>query len=477
MSTGEVTQKNKIFCNYPIFVNEMKLKKVYVCSNCGANSPKWVGNCPSCQEWNTYVEEIVDSSDKSSLVQRELRAQKKGPKPVPLQNVKPLPIERLIFPDEEFNRTLGGGIVPGSLILIGGQPGIGKSTLMMQLALNTKYKVLYVSGEESEEQIKMRADRIGIKQNNVFILTETNLPFVLDEIRELNPQIVILDSIQTLSMPEIESIQGSVTQVRECTAEIQRYAKSSGIPFILIGHINKEGLIAGPKVLEHIVDVVLQFEGDALHAYRIVRTRKNRFGSTDEMGIYEMQSNGLRQISNPSELLLSQTDENLSGSVVCATMEGMRPLLLEVQALVSTAIYGTAQRSVTTFDLRRLSMLLAVLEKRGGLKFFTYDVFLNIAGGLKIADPALDLAVVAALVSSLRDIPIPKDFAFAGEIGLSGEIRAISRIEQRIQEAERLGFTQIFIPKNNMKSISKTKFKIKVKGFNRVLDVLGELFG
>ena len=454
----------------------MKLKKVYVCSNCGANSPKWIGNCPSCQEWNTYIEEIVDSSDKYSSSQRELRSQKKGPKPVSLQNVKPLPVERLSFPDEEFNRTLGGGIVPGSLILIGGQPGIGKSTLMMQLALNTKYKVLYVSGEESEEQIKMRADRIGIKQNNVFILTETNLPFVLDEIKELGPQIVIIDSIQTLSMPEIESIQGSVSQVRECTAEIQRYAKSSGIPFILIGHINKEGLIAGPKVLEHIVDVVLQFEGDALHAYRIIRTRKNRFGSTDEMGIYEMQSNGLRQISNPSELLLSQTEENLSGSVVCATMEGMRPLLLEVQALVSTAIYGTAQRSVTTFDLRRLSMLLAVLEKRGGLKFSTFDVFLNIAGGLKIADPALDLAVVVALVSSLQDIPIHKDYAFAGEIGLSGEIRAISRIEQRIHEAERLGFTQIFIPKNNMKSISKTKFKIKVKAFSRVIDVLGELF-
>lgn len=455
----------------------MKLKKVYTCTNCGATSPKWIGNCPSCQEWNTYVEEIIEAPSKAQEIQKEFRAKKSSSRPIPLATVQPLPIARLVFPDEEFNRTLGGGLVPGSIILIGGQPGIGKSTLMMQLALHISAKVLYVSGEESEEQIKMRADRIGIRQNNVFILTETNLPSVLEEIKVLTPDLVIIDSIQTLSLPEIESIQGSVTQVRECTAEIQRFAKTSGIPFILIGHINKEGLIAGPKVLEHIVDVVLQFEGDALHAYRIIRTRKNRFGSTDEMGIYEMQSNGLRQISNPSELLLSQTEENLSGSVVCATMEGMRPVLLEVQALVSTAIYGTAQRSVTTFDLRRLSMLLAVLEKRAGLKFSIYDVFLNIAGGLKISDPALDLAVIVSLVSSLQDIPIPKDSAFAGEIGLSGEIRAISRIEQRIHEAERLGFTQIFVPKNNLKAVSKSKYKIKVKGFNRVTDVLGDLFG
>nr|MBP8941364.1 DNA repair protein RadA [Saprospiraceae bacterium] len=300
---------------------------------------------------------------------------------------------------------------------------------------------------------------------------------VLEEITLLQPELVIIDSIQTLSLSTLESIHGSVTQVRECTAEIQRYAKSTGIPFILIGHINKEGLIAGPKVLEHIVDVVLQFEGDALHAYRIIRTRKNRFGSTDEMGIYEMQSSGLRQISNPSELLLSQTDENLSGSVVCATMEGMRPVLLEVQALVSTAIYGTAQRSVTTYDLRRLSMLLAVLEKRGGLRFSSLDVFLNIAGGLKIVDPALDLGVVAALVSSMQDLPVSKNIAFAGEIGLSGEIRAVSRIEQRIQEAERLGFDKILIPKNNLKGLAKNKYKINILGFSKVADALSELFG
>ncbi|MEP7268151.1 MAG: DNA repair protein RadA [Saprospiraceae bacterium] len=455
----------------------MKLKKVFSCTNCGANSPKWIGNCPSCNEWNTYIEEIVESPTKLDTLKKQFRMQKPQNRPIPLLSVQKIAEKRNTTPDGEFNRTLGGGIVPGSLILIGGQPGIGKSTLMLQIALNIKSKVLYVSGEESEEQIKMRADRIGIKQNNVFVLTETNLPDVIAEITELKPELVIIDSIQTLSMPDIESIQGSVTQVRECTAEIQRFAKSTGIPFILIGHINKEGLIAGPKVLEHIVDVVLQFEGDALHAYRIIRTRKNRFGSTDEIGIYEMQSNGLREISNPSEMLLSQTEENLSGSVVCATLEGMRPLLLEVQALVSTAIYGTAQRSVTTFDLRRLSMLLAVLEKRGGLKFSMYDVFLNIAGGLKIADPALDLAVVVALVSSLQDIPIPKDSVFAGEIGLSGEIRAISRIEQRIQEAERLGFNTIYIPKNNMKAISKSKFKIKVHGHSKVNDVLSEVFG
>jgi DNA repair protein RadA/Sms len=455
----------------------MKLKKVYNCSQCGAQSAKWIGNCPSCGEWNTYVEEIVEASSKSTQIQKQLRSQKHNLKPVLLNSISQSAEKRLVTTDNEFNRALGGGIVNGSIILIGGQPGIGKSTLMMQLALQLKAKVLYVSGEESEEQIKMRADRIGIKYDNCYILTETELPGILDEITVLKPDMVIIDSIQMLSMPSIDSIQGSVTQVRECTAEIQRFAKSTGIPFILIGHINKEGLIAGPKVLEHIVDVVLQFEGDALHAYRILRTRKNRFGSTDEMGIYEMQSNGLRQIANPSELLLSQTDENLSGSAVCATMEGMRPVLLEIQALVSTAIYGTAQRSATTYDIRRLSMLLAVLEKRLGLRFSTFDVFLNIAGGLKITDPALDLAVVAALVSSMQDIPIAKNIAFAGEVGLSGEIRAVSRIEQRIQEAERLGFTKILIPKNNLKGITKAKFQIKITGFSKVNDALGELFG
>lgn len=455
----------------------MKLKKVYNCSNCGAQSAKWIGNCPSCGEWNTYMEEIVEANSKSTQIQKQLRSQKHTLKPVLLNTISQSAEKRLVTSDNEFNRALGGGIVNGSIILIGGQPGIGKSTLMMQLALQLKSKVLYVSGEESEEQIKMRADRIGIKYDNCYILTETELPGILEEITILKPDMVIIDSIQMLSMPSIDSIQGSVTQVRECTAEIQRFAKSSGIPFILIGHINKEGLIAGPKVLEHIVDVVLQFEGDALHAYRILRTRKNRFGSTDEMGIYEMQTNGLRQIANPSELLLSQTDENLSGSAVCATMEGMRPVLLEIQALVSTAIYGTAQRSATTYDIRRLSMLLAVLEKRLGLRFSTFDVFLNIAGGLKITDPALDLAVVAALVSSMQDIPIAKNIAFAGEVGLSGEIRAVSRIEQRIQEAERLGFTKILVPKNNLKGITKAKYQIKITGFSKVNDALGELFG
>lgn len=456
----------------------MKLKKVFICKNCGTKSPKWVGNCHTCGEWNTYIEEIEEVTNKAESTQKSLRTQKKSiSKPIPLKQVLPNAQERLVTIDAEFNRALGGGIVPGSLILIGGQPGIGKSTLMMQLALQLRSKVLYVTGEESEEQIKMRADRLGPIHENVLIYTETDLDAILNQVNLLKPDLVIIDSIQTLSLASLDSIHGSVTQVRECTSEIQQFAKSSGTPFIIIGHINKEGLIAGPKVLEHIVDVVLQFEGDALHAYRIVRTRKNRFGSTDEMGIYEMQSNGLRQITNPSELLLSQTEENLSGSAVCATMEGLRPVLLEVQALVSTSAYGTAQRSVTTYDLRRLSMLLAVLEKRSGFKFAVYDVFLNIAGGLKISDPALDLAVIIAIVSSLQDIPIPKNVAFAGEIGLSGEIRAVSRIEQRIQEAERLGFIKIMIPQNNMKNIAKSKFKIKVMGFSKVNDALSETFG
>ncbi len=455
----------------------MKLKKVYYCSNCAAKSPKWIGHCPSCDQWNTYVEEIVDVSKPGDALQKAFRSQKPGVKPVLLADIQKSAEKRLITPDHELNRALGGGIVQGSLILIGGQPGIGKSTLMMQLALNLKAKILYVSGEESEEQIKMRADRMGLVPNSCYILTETDLTRVLDEIQVLEPELVIIDSIQTLTLPSVESIQGSITQVRECTAEIQRFAKQSGIPFVLIGHINKEGMIAGPKVLEHIVDVVLQFEGDSLHAYRILRTLKNRFGSTDEMGLYEMQANGLRQIHNPSELLLSQTQENLSGSAVCATVEGMRPVLLEVQALVSTALYGTAQRSATTFDLRRLSMLLAVLEKRVGLRFSTYDVFLNIAGGLKINDPALDLAVVAALVSSLQDMAIDKNIAFAGEVGLSGEIRAVGRVEQRIQEAERLGFTRIYISTNNLKGLSKTKYKIKVTALGKVNDLLGDLFG
>ena len=455
----------------------MKLKKVYYCSNCAAKSPKWIGHCPSCDQWNTYVEEIVDVSKPGDALQKAFRSQKPGTKPVLLADIQKSAEKRLITPDHELNRALGGGIVQGSLILIGGQPGIGKSTLMMQLALSLKAKILYVSGEESEEQIKMRADRMGLVPNSCYILTETDLTRVLDEIQVLQPELVIIDSIQTLALPSVESIQGSITQVRECTAEIQRFAKQSGTPFVLIGHINKEGMIAGPKVLEHIVDVVLQFEGDSLHAYRILRTLKNRFGSTDEMGLYEMQANGLRQIHNPSELLLSQTQETLSGSAVCATVEGMRPVLLEVQALVSTALYGTAQRSATTFDLRRLSMLLAVLEKRVGLRFSTYDVFLNIAGGLKINDPALDLAVVAALVSSLQDMAIDKNIAFAGEVGLSGEIRAVGRVEQRIQEAERLGFTRIYISTNNLKGLSKTKYKIKITALGKVNDLLGDLFG
>jgi DNA repair protein RadA/Sms len=455
----------------------MRLKKVFICSQCGAASPKWIGHCPSCDAWNTYQEEVQTVIPNQDRLREEVLAKSKKSKPIPLHQVKNKENERIVTGDQEFNRALGGGIVPGSLVLVGGQPGIGKSTLMMQIAMNLPASVLYVSGEESEEQIKMRADRIGYHQQHVYLLTETTLPTILDEIKALKPDLVIIDSIQTLQDPAIDSIQGSITQVRECAAEIQRFAKVHKTPFILIGHINKEGLLAGPKVLEHIVDVVLQFEGDALHTYRIIRTRKNRFGSTDEMGIYEMQSQGLRPVLNPSELLLSQTEENLSGSVVAATVEGLRPVLLEVQALVSAAIYGTAQRSVTTFDLRRLNMLLAVLEKRGGLRFSQYDVFLNIAGGLKITDPALDLAVLAALVSSMQDIPIPKSAVFAGEVGLSGEIRSVGRLDQRIQEAERLGFTHFYIPTNNVKSIAKSKHKIKIIGFGKIHDFLDELFG
>ena len=453
------------------------IKKIFACTSCGAISPKWVGKCTSCGEWNTYVEEVIQKESKREERQRIWKGSKlEDPKPTPLNNIKTGTTQRLISPDEELNRVLGGGIVPGSLVLIGGQPGIGKSTLMLQLTLGLHARVMYVSGEESEEQIKMRADRVAEKHSDCYILTETNTSKIFQHAQNIEPDVIIIDSIQTLSAPHIDSTPGSISQVRETAGELQRFAKETNIPIFIIGHITKEGSIAGPKLLEHIVDVVLQFEGDQNYTYRILRTLKNRFGSTDEMGIYEMQSNGLRQVSNPSELLLSQKDEDLSGSAICSTIEGQRPILIEAQALVSRAVYGTPQRSATGFDLRRLSMLLAVLEKRCGFPFAMNDVFLNIAGGIRVDDPAIDLAIVSALISSLEDVSIPHDICFAGEVGLSGEIRTVNRIEQRIQEADRLGFREIYISKYNVKGLEEKKFTIKIKTVGKVDDLYQALF-
>ncbi len=453
------------------------IKKIFACSGCGATSPKWVGKCPSCGEWNTYVEEVIQKESKREERQRIWKGVKpEDAKPMALKDIKTGNTQRLVTPDEELNRVLGGGIVSGSLILIGGQPGIGKSTLMLQLTLGVNARVLYVSGEESEEQIKMRADRVAEKHSDCYILTETSTSKIFQHAQTLEPDVIIIDSIQTLAAPHIDSTPGSISQVRETAGELQRFAKEANIPIFIIGHITKEGSIAGPKLLEHIVDVVLQFEGDQNYTYRILRTLKNRFGSTDEMGIYEMQSDGLRQVSNPSELLLSQKDEDLSGSAICSTIEGQRPILIETQALVSRAVYGTPQRSATGFDLRRLSMLLAVLEKRCGFPFAMNDVFLNIAGGIRVDDPAIDLAIVSALISSLEDVSVPHDICFAGEVGLSGEIRTVNRIEQRIQEADRLGFREIFISKYNVKGLDDKKFKIKIRTIGKVEELYQTLF-
>jgi len=439
-----------------------------------------MGKCTSCGEWNTYHEEVIAKETKQEQKAKSWRSESpkilSGPKPVALPEIKAGNTQRLVTPDEELNRVLGGGIVSGSIVLIGGQPGIGKSTLMLQLALGVKAKVLYVSGEESEEQIKMRADRLGGGAADCYILTETNTDKILSHANQLAPNLIVIDSIQTLASPYIDSTPGSISQVRECAGTLQRFAKESNLPVIIIGHINKEGSIAGPKLLEHIVDAVLQFEGDRHYTYRILRTIKNRFGSTDEMGIYEMQANGLREVSNPSELLLSQKDEGLSGSGIAATMEGMRPILIETQALVSSAVYGNPQRSATGFDLRRLSMLLAVLEKRCGFHFGQHDVFLNIAGGIKVDDPAIDLAILSALISSLEDVAIPSDVCFAGEVGLSGEIRAVNRIDQRIQEADRLGFQEMYISKFNTKGLDTSRYKIRLRTVSKIKEVYHLLF-
>jgi len=449
-----------------------KSKSVYVCQNCGVESPKWVGRCSSCQEWNTFVEEIVTKNTEKV----EIPFQEQS-KPKLISEITSLQEKRIDTGNSEFNRILGGGMVPGSLILIGGEPGIGKSTLALQIALSIdSYKTLYVTGEESEQQLKLRSDRLNLKNENCYILNETSIENIFLHIKDLNPDLIIIDSIQTMITTGIESSPGSVSQVRECASSILKMAKRSSKPVILIGHINKEGNLAGPKVMEHIVDTVLLFEGDRNHLYRILRASKNRFGSTSEMGIYEMQHTGLRVVENPSELLLSHSNESLSGIAVSASIEGIRPFLIETQALVSSAVYGTPQRSSTGFDLRRLSMLLAVLEKKAGFKLSSKDVFLNIAGGIKVNDTAIDLAVICAILSSDVNIPIDKAYCFAGEISLAGEIRPINRIEQRILEAEKLGFKKIFVSKGNKKGFTKSKYKIETLFVNKVEEVLKQLF-
>ncbi|RZM23744.1 MAG: DNA repair protein RadA [Pedobacter sp.] len=456
-----------------------KAKSAYFCQSCGYESAKWLGKCPSCNQWNTFVEEIVEKGDVKVPSWKTNNSSTRSNKPSQISTITSSEEERMLTGDQELDRVLGGGLVPGSVTLIGGEPGIGKSTLMLQLALNVQgKKVLYISGEESEQQIKMRAQRItGEPKADCYILTETSTQNIFKQIEVLEPEIVIVDSIQTLHSAHIDSTPGSVSQVRECTAELLRFAKETDTPVFLIGHITKDGAIAGPKILEHMVDTVLQFEGDRHHIYRILRSIKNRFGAAAELGIYAMNNTGLREVSNPSEILLSQRDEELSGIAISATLEGARPMLIETQALVSTAAYGTPQRSATGFDTRRMNMLLAVLEKRCGFKLSTRDVFLNIAGGIKVEDPAIDLAVVVAMISSHEDIPVSSKNCFAAEVGLSGEIRAVNRIDQRIMESERLGFDKIFISRYNLKGLVMEKYKIEVIGITKIEDVFAILFG
>lgn len=451
-----------------------KIKTSFFCQNCGAQYARWQGQCNSCKEWNTIVEEIIQKEEKSSWKPSASSDTKKAAKPLKVAEIDSTQEVRMNSTDEELNRVLGGGIVPGSLTLLGGEPGIGKSTLLLQISLKLPYKTLYVSGEESQKQIKMRAERITPNGDNCYILTETKTQNIFRQIQEIEPEIVIIDSIQTLHTDFIESSPGSISQIRECTAELIKFAKESNVPVILIGHITKDGSIAGPKILEHMVDTVLQFEGDRNHVYRILRSLKNRFGSTAELGIYEMQGSGLREVSNPSEILLSHREEELSGTAIASTLEGMRPLMIEIQALVSTAVYGTPQRSATGYNAKRLNMLLAVLEKRAGFRLGLKDVFLNVTGGISVDDPAIDLAVVAAILSSNEDIPVGKDICFAGEVGLSGEIRPVNRVEQRIQEAEKLGFSTIFVSKYNKIA---TQFPgIKIILVSKIEEIVSELF-
>ncbi len=452
-----------------------KVKKAYFCQSCGVQSSKWIGKCPSCGEWNTYVEEIIQKDDSKSS---KGRSSGHRVHPVKIDEITYSGEQRVSSASKELNRVLGGGIVPGSVVLVGGEPGIGKSTLMLQVALRMQgKKVMYVSGEESEQQIKMRADRIGNRNEDTFVLTSTQTDEIFNFIDEIKPDLLVIDSIQTLTTSHLDSSAGSISQIRETASELQKFAKSSQVPVFLIGHITKEGQLAGPKVLEHMVDTVLQFEGDRNYGYRIIRSVKNRFGSTSELGIYEMQGNGLREVDNPSEILLSQRDENMSGIAIAATMEGLRPMLIEIQALVSNAAYGTPQRSSTGFDLRRMNMLLAVLEKRSGFRLAAKDVFLNIAGGIKVDDPALDMAVIAAVLSSSEDISVNQKDCFAGEVGLSGEIRAVNRIDQRISEAEKLGFERMFISSYNKKGLDLSGYKIEIVPVSRVEDLFRNLFG
>lgn len=461
-----------------------KDKIAYVCENCGQESAKWIGKCPSCGQWNTF-KEIRISSDTGSVAAKSaaqsLRSGRSGHKdaPMKLRDISAKDEPRLDMHDAELNRVLGGGLVPGSIILLGGEPGIGKSTLTLQTILNMpERKILYVSGEESAHQLKMRAERLGGGMNdNVLVLTDTSLENIFAHTKEVMPELMIVDSIQTIATEDVDSSPGSISQVRECASAFLRFAKSSGVPVILIGHINKEGTLAGPKILEHIVDTVIQFEGDQHYMYRILRSIKNRFGSTSELGIYEMRQTGLRQVSNPSELLLTQDHDGLSGVAISSAVEGMRPFLVETQALVSSAAYGTPQRSATGFDQRRLNMLLAVLEKRVGFKLMQKDVFINIAGGLRVTDLAMDLSVIAAVLSSNVDTPIEHGWCLAGEVGLSGEVRPVSRIEQRIAEAEKLGFTDIVIPKYNLQGLNTKKYNINLHPVRKVEEALRALFG
>lgn len=458
----------------------MKNKTAFFCQNCGFESAKWAGKCPACNAWNTFVEEpvIKASSGKNQVSELWLVDKKEAQKAKNISTIVTEDERRMLLPDGELNRTLGGGLVPGSVVLIAGEPGIGKSTLFLQCALQWQgVKTLYVSGEESAHQIKMRAERVGKSVNDeLYLLTATDTNVIFQEIKKIRPQWVIIDSIQTLESPYVESAPGSVSQVRECAAELQKFAKQSGIPVCIIGHITKDGSIAGPKILEHMVDTVLQFEGDRHYAYRILRTLKNRFGSTSELGIYEMNASGMRGISNPSEVLLTQHESPLSGIAIAAAIEGLRPMMIEVQALVTQSVYGTPQRTTNGFDLRRLQLLLAVLEKRGGFHFGMKDVFLNIAGGLKIEDPSIDLAIVCSLLSSYEDIALPANICLVGEVGLSGEIRAVNRIEQRIAEASKMGMDAIIIPKANAKGLANQQFDIEIRTASKVSDVYQSFF-
>ena len=454
-----------------------KIKKAFFCQNCGAQSPKWVGKCPSCNQWNTFVEEIIEKEDSTTSWQSTTETTPTKSKARKLKDISTEELSRLNTHSEELNRVLGGGLVPGSVILLGGEPGIGKSTLLLQLAMKMhKLDVLYVSGEESEQQVKMRAERLEITSDDCYFLSETNIQKIFHQVKEVKPQVLVIDSIQTLHSEHLDSTPGSVSQIKECAGEFQKFAKQTHTSVFLIGHITKDGNLAGPKVLEHMVDTVLNFEGDRNYGYRILRTLKNRFGSTSELGIFEMGAKGLREVSNPSEILLSQRDDSLSGIAIAAGLEGSRPLLIEIQALVSSAVYGTPQRSTTGFDARRLNMLLAVLEKRSGFRLSMKDVFLNIAGGLKVDDPAIDLAVVCAILSSNEDVAIDQKICFAAEVGLSGEIRSVNHIEQRISEAERLGFESIVVSKFNSKSI-KTMSGIKIVQVSKIEEVLRFVFG